>query len=1203
MKHNRLTRLCSLCLILALAFSFAAPALAADGNGSSSSAATGFSISLPTSFKMAMGTPGTLTAEVTAQPEGATLPDLTWTWETQGIGSDTAPFTHTTTANSMVITPTTVGTAKVIVSASATIDGKKFVRTAETIVEIGYAPATAITLLPSGGVTLDVSKTQLLNAYLTPSADTDATNGTWSSSAPGVVKLSSSTGQQVVATAVKPGTATVTAYSGNTSVSASCSITVRGIAMALESVSMTVGQKLQLGATGYEVDSPAQQWSSANESVAIVHSTTGEVTALSVGTALITVTMGSYSATCFVEVSENSATAITASMKSNETLSLQTLRSKLNSVCQSTLSNSINYITNLTVRSDEGILYYGYGSSDNTGIGIGATERYYYSPRTALGERALSEITFVPCDDFVGTATIYYTAFSSSGTSFSGEIRVSVANISDVAESTPANVPIQLDVKDFADVCRTKTNGSLQYVTFQLPSASRGTLYYKYVDAARYAEPVSADTKYRVTGNPLISDITFVPAENYVGTVTFGYTAVDTAGKSHSGTVSITVTGDTASWDEIVYHVSEAGRVDFDAADFNAACLAAGGTTLSYVRFVPPDNSVGTLYHDYRYTGTYATEVSYNTRYYYKSEPSISDITFFAEEKLTDAVFLDFVAYDTSGNRFNCKVCIEPYQSSVQGFDLYYSARAGQAVTFDANDFNELSLELTGSRLNYVKFVLPSASYGTLYYNYHSTTVSKVSANTAYYRSGTLNKISFVPASSFSGTFPIEFVGYTVDGKTFDGLIWITSIKGKDLTITHTTAAGGAVIFNAAEFNNVCLDLTGESLNYVRFTIPASTSGTLCYNYSTSTGKYKSTITASTNCYRTETSSTTRRVLDLVAFLAKDTYTGTVEIPFTGWSVSGNKFNGTVKITVTEPTARTISYTGSSVPFTLNSSDFNQVCRELLGRDLSYIRFTSLPDQTMGRLYLDYTSPSLPGSSITVNKSYYADPDHASSLNLITFVPKADYQGVIHLQYTGKDTAGSSFTGTVAITISSLYASSSYTDMAGYEYAIPAVEFLSGYGIITGNGNGQFNPGGYLTRADFAVLICRAFRLNSSSTETFSDVPTNKYYSSAVATAKSLGIVQGNGTLFFPNGTLTREDAILMLQRAINTVGIDLPTASKYLLDHYADGNRVSGYAKQAVATLASAGIVTANEAGELMPKHPIRRADVAVMLYRILTY
>lgn len=39
-------------------------------------------------------------------------------------------------------------------------------------------------------------------------------------------------------------------------------------------------------------------------------------------------------------------------------------------------------------------------------------------------------------------------------------------------------------------------------------------------------------------------------------------------------------------------------------------------------------------------------------------------------------------------------------------------------VTFDDGDFDDLCQEMTGSRLRYVRFELPSSSKGTLYYGY-----------------------------------------------------------------------------------------------------------------------------------------------------------------------------------------------------------------------------------------------------------------------------------------------------------------------------------------------------------------------------------------------------------------------------------------------------------------------------------------------------
>ena len=50
---------------------------------------------------------------------------------------------------------------------------------------------------------------------------------------------------------------------------------------------------------------------------------------------------------------------------------------------------------------------------------------------------------------------------------------------------------------------------------------------------------------------------------------------------------------------------------------------------------------------------------------------------------------------------------------------------------------------------------------------------------------------------------------------------------------------------------------------------------------------------------------------------------------------------------------------------------------------------------------------------------------------------------------------------------------SSFTDMAGYEWAQPYVKFCEDYGIIAGYGDGKFGPGDKLTTSQFAkMLIC-----------------------------------------------------------------------------------------------------------------------------------
>ena len=91
---------------------------------------------------------------------------------------------------------------------------------------------------------------------------------------------------------------------------------------------------------------------------------------------------------------------------------------------------------------------------------------------------------------------------------------------------------------------------SLNYVYFDLPSSREGTLYYDYTSRNHYGSKVSDTTRYYRNSSPRISDITFVPADGFSGTVTIPYTGYDTAGDSFTGNLVIRV----ADEDGTVYY-------------------------------------------------------------------------------------------------------------------------------------------------------------------------------------------------------------------------------------------------------------------------------------------------------------------------------------------------------------------------------------------------------------------------------------------------------------------------------------------------------------------------------------------------------------------------------------------------------------------------------------------------------------------------
>ena len=93
--------------------------------------------------------------------------------------------------------------------------------------------------------------------------------------------------------------------------------------------------------------------------------------------------------------------------------------------------------------------------------------------------------------------------------------------------------------------------------------------------------------------------------------------------------------------------------------------------------------------------------------------------------------------------------------------------------------------------------------------------------------------------------------------------------------------------------------MTGRNLNYVRFTtLPSSSSGTLYYQSSSSSSNK---VSSSTNYYFTQSP-----YLEKVRFEANKNFSGTVTIPFTGWSTGGDKFEGQVRILVASPASPTV---------------------------------------------------------------------------------------------------------------------------------------------------------------------------------------------------------------------------------------------------------------------------------------------------------
>ncbi len=93
----------------------------------------------------------------------------------------------------------------------------------------------------------------------------------------------------------------------------------------------------------------------------------------------------------------------------------------------------------------------------------------------------------------------------------------------DIKYTIDEDEELDFDEDKFDDVCEDLTGESLDYVQFDLPSKSKGILYYDYDGDDEYK--IDDSDEFGDNGDDgSIDDITFVPANGYSGTVTISYT-------------------------------------------------------------------------------------------------------------------------------------------------------------------------------------------------------------------------------------------------------------------------------------------------------------------------------------------------------------------------------------------------------------------------------------------------------------------------------------------------------------------------------------------------------------------------------------------------------------------------------------------------------------------------------------------------------
>ena len=114
----------------------------------------------------------------------------------------------------------------------------------------------------------------------------------------------------------------------------------------------------------------------------------------------------------------------------------------------------------------------------------------------------------------------------------------------------------------------------------------------------------------------------------------------------------------------------------------------------------------------------------------------------------------------------------------------------------------------------------------------------------------------------------------------------------------------------------------------------------------------------------------------------------------------------------------------------------------------------------------------------------------------------------------------------------------------------------------------------------------------------FKDVAPNSWYADYVYSAVANGLINGYDGKFNPDSAITRQDAVLMIYRAMS-LKQELPEGYKF----FGDERDIQDYASKAIRCFGDLGIITGDGNNQFLPQNSITRAEMAAVICRSLDY
>ena len=165
-----------------------------------------------------------------------------------------------------------------------------------------------------------------------------------------------------------------------------------------------------------------------------------------------------------------------------------------------------------------------------------------------------------------------------------------------------------------------------------------------------------------------------------------------------------------------------------------------------------------------------------------------------------------------------------------------------------------------------------------------------------------------------------------------------------------------------------------------------------------------------------------------------------------------------------------------------------------------------------------------------------------------------------------------------------------YRDTNGH-WAAETIEGFSRLGLIEGY-NGQFFPNNKITRGEMAVILNRLMSYQTAAANSFSDLG-DAFYTDAVLKANAAGVMLGSNGTVRPTAPITRQEAAVLLCRALGLEGSGSVT-------QFSDRGQIAAWASDAVGLMAAKGLIQGAN-GLFRPTEAITRAETVAILDRAL--